>query len=310
VRIVVGLGGAAVLDRDRPMTADGQRAAVAAASAYLAPLAEVHELVITHGSGPQAGLLSLQAPPHDARSSDPSAVLTAQTEGMVGYLIEQELATLLPSDVPVVTVLPMAEVEPDDAASADPAVFVGPAYTAGPARRIAEQRGWVFRRDGAAWRRVVPSPQPRRIVELRPVEWLLARGCVVLCAAGGGIPTANPRGTRTRVGVDVVVDGDRTSAVLAQGLGADLLVLASDVDAVYLGWGTPDRRAIARAHPDALDPALFPPWSMAPKVQAAAHFARTSGQSAVIGSLDQLPAMLAGAGGTRITLEAAGVQVR
>jgi carbamate kinase len=292
------------------MTAEGQRASVAAACASLAPVAEVHELVISHGSGPQAELLSLPAFPYDVGSGGPVDVPSAQTEGMIGYLIEQELGNLLPSDAPLVTVLTMTEVDPDDGAFASPSMFVGPVYTAGPAHRMAEQRGWVFRRDGRSWRRVVPSPQPRRILETRPVDWLLAHGCVVICAGGGGMPTMNRRGTHAQVGVEAVVDRDRASAVLAQDLGADLFILASDVDAVYLDWRTPKQRAIVCAHPDDLDPGQFQRSSMAPKVEAAAQFALASGRSAVIGSLDQLPAMLAGAGGTRITVQAEGMQTR
>jgi carbamate kinase len=310
VRIVVALGDDAMRGLTEPMTVAGQRAAVAAACAFLAPVAEVHELVIAHGSGPQAGLLSLPASLYDAASAQPSAVLSERSEDLIAYLIEQELGNLLPADAPLATVLTMVEVDPDDAAFAMPATFVGPVYSAGPAHRIAEQRGWVFGGDGNSWRRVVPSPQPRRIVETRPVEWLLARGCVVICAGGGGIPAAYPRGTHTLVAVEAVIDEDRASAVLAQDLGADLLVLAGEVDAVYLDFGTPHQRAIVRAHPDALDLDLFPAWSVARKVEAAAHFARTSGRSAVIGSMAQLPAMLAGEGGTRVTVQADGIETR
>jgi carbamate kinase len=310
VRIVVALGDDAVRGTARPMTVEGQRAAVAAVCASLAPVAEVHELVISHGSGPQVGLLSQPACPYDVGAAPQIDLLDARAEEMIGYLIEQELGNLLPAEAPLVTVHTMIEVDPDDEAFTAPTTFVGPVYTAGPAHRIAEQRGWVFGRDGKSWRRMVPSPQPRRIVETRPVEWLLARGCVVICEGGGGIPTTHPRGSHTLVAVEAVIDTDRASAVLAQDLGADLLVMASDVDAVYLDRGTPHQRAIVRAHPDALDPGLFPSWSVAKKVHAAAQFARTSGGSAVIGSLEHLPAMIAGGGGTRVTVAASGIETR
>jgi carbamate kinase len=310
VRIVVALGGNALRRDGEPLTVESRRAAVAAACAALAPVAEAHELVISYGAGPQAGQLSMQGPAYDAASIHRLDVLDDQSEWAIDYLIEQELGNLLPSEAPLATVLTMTEVDPDDPAFANPTTFVGPAHRAGRAHRIAEERGWVFQQDGDSWRRVVPSPQPRRIVEIRPVEWLLARGCVVICAGGGGMPTMNVRGAHTTVGVEAVVDKDRASAVLAQELGADLLVIASDVDAVYLDWGTPAQRRIARAHPDALDPRRFPPGSMGPKIEAAAHFARASRRSAVIGSLQHLPAILAGEDGTRITVHVEGLELR
>lgn len=310
MRIVVALGGNALQRRGEPMTVDGQRHNVAVACKSLAPVAEEHQLVISHGNGPQVGLLALQAAAYDDVSTYPFDVLGAQTEGMIGYLIEQELGNLLPADKPLATLLTMTLVDADDPAFTDPTKFVGPVYTAEVAEELATARGWVVRQDGHGWRRVVPSPLPRRIVEIRPVEWLLAQDCVVVCAGGGGIPTMFPPGTRTLVGVEAVIDKDRASAVLAQDLSADLLVIATDVDAVYLDWGTATQRAVLRAHPDALDPGLFPAGSMGPKVEAAATFARATGRPAVIGSLDQLSGMLAGDGGTRITVTAEGVETR
>jgi carbamate kinase len=310
MRIVVALGGNALQRRGEPMTVEGQRHNIAVACKPLAPVAEEHELVVSHGNGPQVGLLALQAAAYDEASAYPFDVLGAQTEGMIGYLIEQELGNLLPAEKPLATILTMTEVDPEDPAFAHPTKFVGPVYTRDAAQAIAERRGWVFREDGDMWRRVVPSPEPKRIVEIRPVEWLLGRGCVVICAGGGGIPTMYPSGTRTLIGVEAVIDKDRASAVLAQDLSADLLVIATDVDAVYLDWGTPQQRAVAIAHPDALDPALFPDGSMRPKVQAAAQFARASGRSAVIGALDQLSSILAGDGGTRISVQAEGMETR
>jgi carbamate kinase len=310
MRIVVALGGNALQRRGEPMTVDGQRTNVAVAAKSLAPVAEEHELVVSHGNGPQVGLLALQAAAYDETSAYPFDILGAQTEGMIGYLIEQELGNLLPADKPLATILTMTLVEADDPAFERPTKFVGPVYPADMAQEIAARKGWIFRQDGDSWRRVVPSPLPKRIVEIRPVEWLLAQGCVVICAGGGGIPTMFPSGTRTLVGVEAVIDKDRASAVLAQELHADLLVIATDVDAVYLDWGTPTQRAVIAAHPDALDPGLFPAGSMGPKVEAAAQFARASGRTAVIGSLEQLSSMLAGHGGTQISVETEGMETR
>jgi carbamate kinase len=288
----------------------------------LAPIALAHELVVSHGNGPQVGLLALQASAYDEESAYPFDVLGAQTEGMIGYLIEQELGNLLPFDKPLATVLTMTEVDPGDPAFADPSKFVGPVYTQEVAQRLAAARGWVVKPDGDAWRRVVASPSPTRIFELRPIEWLLAQGCVVICAGGGGIPTmyeppANEspvndptmkeQGTRRLVGVEAVIDKDRASAVLARDLHADLLVIATDTWAVYTDWGTPRQQAIARAHPDALAGFIFPAGSMGPKVEAAADFARGTGKDAVIGAVSDIEGLLAGTSGTRITTSAAGI---
>jgi carbamate kinase len=204
----------------------------------------------------------------------------------------------------------MTEVDPDDPAFAEPTKFVGPVYTDTDAHRLAAERGWNVRKDGEAWRRVVPSPIPQRIFEARPVGWLLEHGCVVICAGGGGIPTMYREGTRTLVGVEAVIDKDRASAVLAEGLGADLLVIATDVDAVYLGWGTPEQRAVAAAHPDAVGTLDLPAGSMGPKAEAAAAFASATGHPCVIGALDHLPAILAGASGTRIAVDETGLTFR
>jgi carbamate kinase len=310
MRIIVALGGNALQRRGEPMTVEGQRANVALACRSLAPVAIDHELVISHGNGPQVGLLALQASAYDDVSIYPFDVLGAQTEGMIGYLIEQELGNLVPAEKRLATVLTMTEVDPADPAFEHPTKFVGPVYTAEQAEKLAEQRGWVFRADGDKQRRVVPSPVPQRIIEIEPIQWLLQHRCVVVCAGGGGIPTMYAPGTHTLVGVEAVIDKDRASAVLAGDLAADLLVIATDVDAVYLDWGTPQQRAVVAAHPDALDPALFPAGSMGPKVEAAAHFARASGRPAVIGSLEQLTSMLAGDGGTRISVETEGMETR
>jgi carbamate kinase len=312
MRVVVALGGNALQRRGEPMTVENQRANVRRACEALAPLAMEHELVISHGNGPQVGLLSLQASAYDEQSAYPFDVLGAQTEGMIGYLIEQELGNLLPFEKEIATVLTMTEVDPADPAMANPTKFVGPVYTAEEARRIAAERGWTVRPDGRHWRRVVPSPLPRSIFEIKPIRYLLERGVVVICTGGGGIPTVylpgeHPVGPghlnpRALVGVEAVIDKDRSSAVLAEGLGADLLVIATDADAVHLDWDTPEARAIATVSPDALKAFDFPAGSMGPKVEAACAFARSEpGRVTAIGALEDLPQILAGTRGTRIS---------
>jgi carbamate kinase len=307
VRVVVALGGNALLERGMPLTVANQRANIATACAALAVVAADHELVVSHGNGPQVGLLSLQAAAYDDVSDYPFDVLGAQTEGMIGYLIEQELGNLLPFDKPLATLLTMVEVDPDDPAFADPTKFVGPVYTADDAQRLAAARGWTVRPDGEHWRRVVPSPHPTRIFELRAVQWLLEKGTVVVCAGGGGIPTMYRPGTRTLVGAEAVIDKDRASAVLARDLNADLLVIATDTDAVYLDWGTPAQRGIATVHPDELAALPFPSGSMGPKVEAACEFARATGNVAVIGALHDLPLVLDGRAGTRVSTAEQGI---
>ena len=243
MRILVALGGNALLKRGEPMTAERQRANVRTAAQALAPVAEHHQLVLSHGNGPQVGLLALQAAAFKEVEAYPLDLLGAQTEGMIGYLIEQELGNLLPAEVPFATILTMVEVDAADPAFADPTKFVGPIYDDAEAEALAADKGWVFKRDGDHLRRVVPSPAPKRIFEIRPIRWLLERGVVVICAGGGGIPTTwVPGKERTLGGVEAVIDKDLASELLAREVDADLFVMATDVDGVYEQWGTPEQR--------------------------------------------------------------------
>lgn len=306
MRVVVALGGNALQKRGEPMTVESQRANVKTACEALAPVALDHELVISHGNGPQVGLLALQAASYEEASSYPFDVLGAQTEGMIGYFIEQELGNLLPFEKPLATLLTMTEVDPKDPAFSDPTKFVGPVYSEQDAKRLAAEKDWTVKKDGDQWRRVVPSPLPMRIFQIRPIEWCLDKGAVVVCTGGGGIPTMYRPGTRELIGVEAVIDKDFSSMVLARDIHADLLVIATDADAVYVDWGTPEQRAIAAANPDALAAMDFPAGSMGPKVDAACEFAR-SGKVAVIGALENLSAIMAGESGTRVTVAAEGV---
>jgi carbamate kinase len=268
--------------------------------------------VISHGNGPQVGLLALQGSAYTAVDTYPLDVLGAQTEGMIGYLIEQELGNELPSDRPLATILTMIEVDGDDPAFANPTKPIGPVYDAAEAERLGGEKGWTFKPDGDAYRRVVPSPLPRRIFEIHAIRALLERGTVVICAGGGGIPTRYtdeqvPAGRRL-VGVEGVIDKDLASALLAVDLGADVLVIVTDVEAAYVDWGTPRQRAIRRATPDALAAQGFADGSMGPKVRAACEFVQRTGNRAVIGSIHDTPALVAGKAGTVVTLDAAGLE--
>ncbi len=310
MRILVALGGNALLARGEAMTAQAQRVNVRRACEALAPAALEHELVISHGNGPQVGLLALQALAYTELDPYPLDILGAQTEGMIGYLIEQELGNLIPDEMPIATILTQTEVSLDDPAFADPTKFVGPVYDEATARALASERGWTVKPDGPWWRRVVPSPRPLRIFEARAIGYLLERGCVVVCTGGGGIPTAFEPGTRRLTGVEAVVDKDLASEVVARELDVDRFVIATDAPAVLLGWGTPEERPIARAHPDALATLEFAPGSMGPKVAAAVAFARATGRPAVIGALTDLAGLLAGAAGTTVTPDADGIELR
>jgi len=302
MRVVVALGGNALLRRGQPMTAEIQRENVAIAAKSLAPLAHDYQLVISHGNGPQVGLLSLQSAAYTEVEEYPLDILGAQTEGMIGYMIEQELGNLLPMEEPLATILTMVEVDPEDPAFDNPTKPIGPVYSEEEARALAEERGWSVAPDGEHWRRVVASPEPQRIFEMRPIHWLLENGTTVICAGGGGIPTVyKPDGTLE--GVEVVIDKDRASALLAFELDAGLLILATDTDGVYLDWGTEDARRIERTTPEEMELHDFEEGSMGPKVEAACDFVRRSGGRAVIGALSDLEGMVAGTAGTQFVLE-------
>jgi len=299
---VVALGGNALLKRGDPMTAEVQRKNIRVAAEAMAPVAKEHELVISHGNGPQVGLLALQGAAYRPDEAYPLDVLGAETEGMIGYMIEQEMGNLLPFEVPFATLLTMVEVDGNDPAFKDPTKFVGPVYEKPEADRIKAEKGWVFKQDGAKWRRVVPSPLPKRIFEIRPIKWLLEHRTIVICAGGGGIPTMyKPGADRTLIGVEAVIDKDLCSELLARELNADLLILATDADAVFLNWGTPEAKAIHKASPDAMSKHSFPAGSMGPKVDAACRFARATGHSAAIGALADVPAIVRGEKGTIIS---------
>lgn len=300
MRLVVALGGNALLRRGEPLTASNQREHVRMAAQALAPLARQHQLVITHGNGPQVGLLALQSAAYSAVESYPLDVLGAETQGMIGYLIEQELDQILGSQPPVVTLLTQVEVDSEDPAFNDPTKFVGPVYERTEAERLAEARGWAVKPDGDKWRRVVPSPLPKRILDTKVVELLLDHGVVVICAGGGGIPIV--RHEHQLLGVEAVIDKDRASALLAKELRADLFIMLTDIEAIYLDFGAPSQRALGSVTPDELRRYTFPAGSMGPKVEAACDFAEATGHPAIIGALSEVAELLQGASGTRVAV--------
>jgi carbamate kinase len=301
MRVVVALGGNALLKRGEPMTAENQRANVRSAAPALAAVAKNHQLVLSHGNGPQVGLLALQAAAYADVDPYPLDVLGAQTEGMIGYVLEQELGNAMPRDAPLATMLTMVQVDPADPAFENPTKFVGPIYTRDEADALKEQKGWQFKPDGDSWRRVVPSPLPKHIFEIQPIRWLLEHGVVLICAGGGGVPTMFlPAAENTLVGVEAVIDKDLASELLARQVDADMLVMATDVDAVQRDWGTPQQAALGTVTAAELRGYAFPAGSMGPKVDAACQFVEKSGGRAAIGSLTQIEQIVEGKAGTQV----------
>jgi len=298
MRVVVALGGNALLRREERPDAAVQLANVRAAVAALAPLAREHELVITHGNGPQVGVLALESAADRSLSSPyPFDVLGAETQGMIGYWLLQSLQNALPGRQ-VCALLNQTLVSAADPAFADPAKFVGPVYERDEAERLAADRGWTVKQDGTHWRRVVPSPRPQRVVETRLIRLLLQSGAVAVCAGGGGVPVIRD-GQGQLTGVEAVVDKDLTAALLAEALDADALLLLTDVPQLH--YGTPDATPIRHTTPAALRPLSFPAGSMGPKVDAVCRFVELTGGTAAIGALQDARAILDGTAGTVVT---------
>lgn len=299
MRLVVALGGNALLRRGERPDAEPQRQNVMRAVEALAPLAAAHELVITHGNGPQVGVLAMES------AADPTLTrpfpldhLGAETQGLIGYWVSQGLGNVLPGRQ-VAAVLTQCVVDAADEAFARPTKFVGPTYDETAARRLAAERRWVVAPDGGSWRRVVASPEPRRVVEVEIVRRLVEAGVVVVCAGGGGVPVVETA-TGALEGVEAVIDKDLTAALLAEVLGADALLLLTDVGGVESDFGRPGSEVIRSAVPADLRAREFPAGSMGPKVDAACRFVERTGGIAAIGSLVEAEAVLAGTSGTRV----------
>jgi carbamate kinase len=297
-RAVVALGGNALLRRGEPLEAASQARAARAAAAVLARVASEHQLIVTHGNGPQVGLLALMSDAYTDTSPYPLDVLGSETEGQIGYVLELELSNAIPGQE-TVAVLTRVVVDAQDPAFSAPSKFIGPVYSEMDARLLVERHGWTVKPDGSNWRRVVPSPEPRRIVQLPAIQRLVDAGFLVVCTGGGGIPVVEDERGR-ECGVEAVIDKDLASALLAGDLRADMLVLATDVEAVYDGYGSAGQRAIAQATPAGLRSLRFAAGSMAPKVEAVCRFVEQTGGRGVIGNLDRIDELFCAQAGTQV----------
>lgn len=296
MRLVMALGGNALQRRGEPPEPRLRERNLAVAAKSVAALARRHEIVVTHGNGPQVGMLALAA--EKSGAAEPLDLLVAESEGMIGYLIEREVSAALPGRE-IATLLTQVEVDAADPAFAAPSKPIGPGYAEPEARRLAAERSWTIMRDGRSFRRAVASPEPLRIRELSAVRLLLEAGAIVICSGGGGIPVVLSSDGGVR-GIEAVIDKDRTAALLAAALEADALLLLTDVAAVSTRWGDPDARLIAEASPEALRAFAFAPGSMGPKVEAACRFVERTGRIAGIGALEDAAALLDRAAGTVI----------
>lgn len=302
----MALGGNALLQRGQALNSENQRENIRVAAAQLARVHERHELVIAHGNGPQVGLLALMDAAYTAVDPYPLDVLGAETIGMIGYMIEQELGNIIPYEDHIVTVLTQIVVDPKDPAFLNPTKPVGPVYEKAEAERLQAEKGWAMAADGQFFRRVVPSPLPLRIIEMNAIRMLVDHGVVVICAGGGGIPTAYDAENKL-YGVEAVIDKDLASGLLARDLDADMFVMLTDVASVFTDFGTQNQRPIKAAHPDAIEQLEFAAGSMGPKVKGACKFVRETGKMSAIGQLSDLVKIMEGSAGTLISSNIEGI---
>ena len=307
MRVVVALGGNALLRRGQELSAENQRDNIRRAAEQLAAIHENHELVIAHGNGPQVGLAALMDAAYTDVGPYPLDVLGAKTVGMIGYIIEQELGNIIPFEDHIVTVLTQILVDQTDPAFQNPTKPVGPVYSKEEAEKLQTEESWTMAADGEYFRKVVPSPLPQRIIEISAIRTLVDNGYVVICAGGGGIPVAYDE-NRKLFGVEAVIDKDLASGLLAKDLDADMFVMLTDVANVFVDFGTENQRSIRAAHPDALEALDFAAGSMGPKVLGACRFVRETGHRSAIGRLSELTAIMTGEAGTLISNEVDGIE--
>ena len=300
MQVVIALGGNALLKRSEPMSAENQRQNVKRAAVAIGQVIEAgHEVIVTHGNGPQVGLMALQDMAYDQTLASPIDVLGAETEGMIGYMIEQELGNIISAKNEIATLLTQIEVDASDPAFRKPTKQIGPIYGKKDAAALTARQGWVMVPDGSHFRRAVPSPSPKRILEIGIIRLLIKHGVTVICAGGGGIPVIQ-RKDGSYVGIEAVIDKDHASSLLAREIGADALLMLTDVDGVYLGWGTAQQRRLEFVKPAELSAYSFAAGSMGPKVEAALRFVEAGGTRSVITSMENIEHAVNGHAGTVI----------
>ena len=307
MRVVVALGGNALLQRGQALNAENQRENVRIAVKELADVHKDHELIIAHGNGPQVGLLALMDSAYTAVDPYPLDVLVSETIGMIGYIIEQELGNIIPFEDHIVTVLTQVLVDSNDPAFQNPTKPVGPVYEKSEAQKLQQEKGWTISQDGDKFRRVVPSPLPQRIIEMNVIKMLIDKGIIVICAGGGGIPVAYDS-EKKLFGIEAVIDKDLASGLLANDADSDMFVMLTDVANVYTEFGTEKQRAIKTAHPDAIEKMDFATGSMGPKVLGACKFVNETGGQSAIGQLSDLTKIMQGEAGTTITNQVTGIE--
>ena len=299
--VVIALGGNALLQRGTPLTAENQRSQVQAAAQAIGRVIEAgHRVVVSHGNGPQVGLLALQNEAYRPEEAYPLDILGAETQGMIGYLIEQGLENVLSQNQPVATLLTQIEVDADDPAFNAPSKPVGPVYQKQEADLLSHTHGWVMAPDGEYFRRVVASPRPKRIPDTGVIRTLIDNGITVICAGGGGIPVVT-RADGSLVGIEAVIDKDLSSALLAKELGADVLIMLTDVDGVYRGWRTEEQVLISHTTVGQISEMSLEKGSMGPKVTAACEFVNATGGKAGIGQLSDALDIIEGRAGTVVS---------
>lgn len=282
--IVVAIGGNALLQRGELMSCQNQQKSISQTAISLAKLAKDYRLVVVHGNGPQVGLLSLQNDAYADCPSYPFDVLGAETQGMIGYLIQQGLNAAI-KDSFTTTVLTRIVVDPNDPAITNPTKFIGPVYTEQQAKILAEDNNWVIKPDGVHWRRVVPSPKPIEVLEIKAIKDLLAQDHLVICGGGGGAPVIEKDGAYQ--GFEAVIDKDMTAALIAEEVGADHLLILTDGDYVCLNWNQDDEQRLEQVTAKELSQYHFPAGSMGPKVDACCQFVENTGGIGHIGDLSK-----------------------
>jgi carbamate kinase len=297
--VVIALGGNALLQRGEPLESELQRKNVKLTAAAIAKLAKKHDVVICHGNGPQVGLLALQSEAYTKVKPYPLDILDAESQGMIGYLIQQELGNRLPNKS-VVTLLTQIAVDKNDPAFKNPTKFIGPVYDKEQAENIQKERGWNIAQDGRYWRRVVPSPKPKEIIELDIAQNLIDQGVITIFGGGGGIPVIKDKNNKLQ-GVEAVIDKDNTASLIATKINADALIILTDVEGVYINWGEPNDKIIKEASPKNLEEIGFASGSMRPKVTASCNFVNATDKFAAIGKLSKLEDIIAGKSGTRVS---------